>query len=104
MALKTTQTLPLVLRQPPLPRRPPANAPVEVLHAHIVGMHNYATQQQQMLQDMYNKIHRHLEGFALVGLAADLPAAGFPGRTFTATDTKVLYTDTGSSWLSATLV
>jgi hypothetical protein len=103
MALISTQTLPLVLKQPPLPRRPPHNAPLEALQAHVVMMHDYAVQQQQMLQDMYNKYHRLLEGFNLVGLAADLPTAGFPGRTFMAIDTKVLYRDTGTVWLSVGL-
>ena len=35
---------------------------------------------------------------SLAGAAADLPPANTPGRTYYATDTKVLYADDGAAW------
>lgn len=39
----------------------------------------------------------------LVGLDANLPAAGNPGRTYFATDSLKLYVDSGSAWHFVTL-
>ena len=35
---------------------------------------------------------------SLMGVAAEMPPFGSPGRTYYATDTETLYTDTGSEW------
>lgn len=103
MALISTTQLPLAVRQPTLPPRPATNASPQALNAHITAMYDYAAQQQQQIQLMYNNLHRVIEGYNLVGLDADLPTAGFPGRSFFATDTKKYYRDTGSVWYAVTL-
>lgn len=93
MALKQTNTLPLNLVQPPLPHLP----------KELKRLHDYLKAQQTKLQSMYNDVVQAQASQSLVGLAADLPEPGTPGRRFTATDTKIVYFDTGSAWLQAPL-
>ena len=101
MAQKPTNTLPLTLIQPPGPPRAPGT--VQGLLAWASKIFTYLNSQRTMLQSMYNSFVQSQASQNLVGLAADLPAPGTPGRQFLATDTKILYCDTGATWLKATL-
>lgn len=103
MALLQTQLLPGTLTQPNLPRQPPANAPLVALQAYVRTVHNYMMQQKTTIQSMYNSIVQASAGQTLVGLDADLPTAGQPGRTFFATDSLKFYVDSGSAWHFTTL-
>ena len=103
MALLQTQLLPGTLIQPDLPRQPPANAPLVALQAYVRTAHNYMAQQKTVIQGMYNSIVQAAAAQTLVGLDADLPTAGHPGRTFFATDTLKFYADDGNAWHFTTL-
>ena len=113
MALRTTSSLPLQLAHPRIPKAaplPPATMDKAATDKYRdqVTLHNRELQlfrqhTQLMIDAFYNNLHRHIEGFNMVGLDADLPTPGFPGRQFTATDSKKLYKDTGSAWLSVQL-
>jgi len=91
MAQTPTNALAIALIQPQLPR------------GTTKAVSDYLQAQQTMLQTMYNALVQNFASKTLVGLAADRPAFGTPGRIFVATDTQVLYFDTGSEWLSAAL-
>ena len=97
MAQKQTNTLPISVIQPVLPKPPTSIAGVMSWIAQLYKQ--YLRPQQTMIQTMYNSVVQSQASQNLIGLAADLPKPGTPGRQFVATDTKVIYFDTGSGWL-----
>jgi hypothetical protein len=103
MALLTTSTLPLQQTHQQLPPPPPRGHEPAQLSRWLAHLYHYLNQGRTVSDKTYNDLHRQIEGFNMVGLDADLPTAGFPGRTFHATDTKRLYRDTGSAWQYASL-
>lgn len=102
MALSTTATLPETLNHP-RPPKPLMGSDKKAIDEHNKELARYVRETQLMIEKFYNDLHRNIEGFNMVGLDADLPAPGFPGRQFTATDSKKFYKDIGSSWIAVTL-
>lgn len=98
MALVSTTELPMTLTQEPVLAPPAGNDPAN-WRAHLVWQATYMRRQQLVIDGLYSAIRRQFARMSMVGLATDLPTAGFAGRLFLATDTKVLYMDTGSAWL-----
>ena len=98
MAQKPTNVLPLTVIQP---RAVPEPMSGDLL-PWAKKIHGYLQTQRTMIQTMYNSVVKSQSSLSLVGLAADLPSPGTPGRVFVATDTKIVYFDTGSVWLQVT--